>query len=247
MSAAAMLVTASATAMRAAAAAIEERERRALAHGHRLAARGEVVAHRHGHVADRHLPWADHRVATDHAADGAVADGDEESLVGDGGQPEQPERRLAQLHAAAVEVVRRAGQRGARRASFAAACRAAYRSGIVDRRVAEQRGRRTDSSPSSVTSPITAYGQRSRSQNAANSSSCAAATIEHVALLRLVAPDLERRHARLVARHLAQLDAAAAAAMRDRLRHGVRQAARAHVVDRAGSGSTSPSAAAARR
>ena len=34
---------------------------------------------------------------------------------------------------------------------------------------------------------------------------------EHVALLRFVAPELERRHARLVAQDLAQVDAAAGA------------------------------------
>ncbi len=54
---------------------------------------------------------------------------------------------------------------------------------------------------------------------------------EHVALLRLVAPELHRRHAGLFVRHGAQLDARAAVAVRHGFGHGVRQAAGAHVVD----------------
>ena len=54
---------------------------------------------------------------------------------------------------------------------------------------------------------------------------------EHVALLRFVAPDLERRHARLDRRHGAQIDAAAAIAVCDRFGNRVRQAARADVVN----------------
>ena len=54
---------------------------------------------------------------------------------------------------------------------------------------------------------------------------------EHVALLRLVAPDLHRRHARFGARYLAQVDRAAAPAVRDGFGQGVRQPAGAHIVD----------------
>ena len=55
---------------------------------------------------------------------------------------------------------------------------------------------------------------------------------EHVALLRLVAPQLERRHAGLVARHGAQVEGRAAVAVVDELGQRVREPARAHVVDR---------------
>src|SRR5690606_26377099 len=54
---------------------------------------------------------------------------------------------------------------------------------------------------------------------------------EHVALLRLVAPDLARAHARLLDVHLAQLEARAQTGRIGQLRHGVGQAARADVVD----------------
>ena len=55
---------------------------------------------------------------------------------------------------------------------------------------------------------------------------------EHVALLRLVAPDLARRHARLFGRDRAQVERAADAAAVHELRQRVRQPARADVVDR---------------
>ena len=55
---------------------------------------------------------------------------------------------------------------------------------------------------------------------------------EHVAFLRLVAPDLARRHAGVFGRDLAQLEAGAAARRPCQLGHGVGQSARADVVDR---------------
>src|SRR5690606_32998380 len=53
----------------------------------------------------------------------------------------------------------------------------------------------------------------------------------HVALLRFVAPELHRAHAGLVARDRAQIDYGAALGELDDLGHGVREAARADVVD----------------
>ena len=55
---------------------------------------------------------------------------------------------------------------------------------------------------------------------------------QYIALLRLVAPDLARRHARVLARDAAQLEMRAALRLVRDLRHGVRQPARADVVDR---------------
>src|SRR5690606_1790125 len=54
---------------------------------------------------------------------------------------------------------------------------------------------------------------------------------EHVALLRFVAPDLERRHAWLVGWNVSQLDATAPIAVSDRLRNGIRQTTSAHIVN----------------
>jgi hypothetical protein len=54
---------------------------------------------------------------------------------------------------------------------------------------------------------------------------------QHVALLALVAPDLLGRQARLFERHLAQVEARAAAGIVGQFGKGIRQAAGAHVVD----------------
>ena len=54
---------------------------------------------------------------------------------------------------------------------------------------------------------------------------------EDVALLRLVAPHLERRHARLGRRDAAKVDAPATVTVRDCLRHRVRQTARTDIVN----------------
>jgi hypothetical protein len=55
---------------------------------------------------------------------------------------------------------------------------------------------------------------------------------QHVAFLRLVAPDLHRRHAGIVVGHGAQLEARAAAAVVDQFRQCIGQAAGTDVVDR---------------
>ena len=54
---------------------------------------------------------------------------------------------------------------------------------------------------------------------------------QHVALLRLVAPDLERRQRRIRARNAAKRDPSAATAVLDELGQGVGQSAGADVVD----------------
>ncbi len=63
---------------------VDQRQRRALAHRHRLACVTVEVHQRDGDVRHRNLPGADHLIARAQAADGAIADGDEERLVGDG-------------------------------------------------------------------------------------------------------------------------------------------------------------------
>ena len=64
---------------------VEHGDGRAFAHGHGFAAEAFVVGQRHGAVGHRHLPRTDHLVAAGQPAHGAVADGDEEGLVGHGG------------------------------------------------------------------------------------------------------------------------------------------------------------------
>ena len=85
---------------------IEHRHRCALAHRHRLPGRAAVIGERHRHIAHRHLPGADQLVTADESADGAVADGDEKGLVGYCGQTQHAVGRLAQLDPRCVEAPR---------------------------------------------------------------------------------------------------------------------------------------------
>ena len=149
----------------------------------------------------------------------AVADRDEEGLVGDRREAQQARRALrAASSAAAVESIAACGV--ARRTSRS--IRGGLPSSDVERHV-DGRGRRTrESSTTSRPSSVGLADHRERAALAAaqrrEASSPPADEREHVALLRLVAPDLERRHARLVARHLAQVDARRRAGCARRLR-----------------------------
>ena len=107
---------------------VEQRERRALTHRHRLAVRREIVSDRDRDVAHRDLPRTDQRIATDHAADRAVADRDQERLVRDGRQAQHAQRGFTHVcHVLRREAVAGVRHAPSRRASFSAACRAASR------------------------------------------------------------------------------------------------------------------------
>ena len=84
------------------------------------------VRQRHGAVGHRHLPRADHLVARAQAADRAVADGDQEALVGD--------RRVA----AARDTRRRCSVDAGRGRAAAARARTRCTSRVHLRRLAEQ-------------------------------------------------------------------------------------------------------------
>ena len=75
------------------------RDRRALAHRERLARVAFVTRGRHCDVADGDLPRTDELIARDKTADRAVADVNQERLVGDGRKREHAidGRREAQL------------------------------------------------------------------------------------------------------------------------------------------------------
>ena len=108
-SAAARLVRASATAM-ARGRRVEHGDGRAFAHGHGFAAEAFVVGQRHGAVGHRHLPRADHLVAAGEPAHGAIADGDEEGLVGHGGVAQHAVGGFGQVDAGQVQRGRHARQ-----------------------------------------------------------------------------------------------------------------------------------------
>ncbi len=66
---------------------VGQRQQRTLTQGHRLAADGLEANGRHRAVGHWHLPWPDHLIAHGQPADGAITDGDEKALGGDGRQP----------------------------------------------------------------------------------------------------------------------------------------------------------------
>ena len=167
----------------------------------------------------------------DEAVDRAVADGDEEGLVGHGGQAQHARDGLAQVDAARSRTA--AARRGARLtsrtilgglpSSTASGMSMGWlpKCGSVDHAACRRRWR----CPTHGEGAALAPAQRLERVEPVGGDG------QHVALLRLVAPDLERRHAGLVVRDLAQLEARAAPAVVDQLGQRVGQAARADVVD----------------
>ena len=63
---------------------VDRGHRHPLARRHGFSREPRVVSQRHCDVGHRHLPWPNHLVAVGEPADGAVADGDQEALRGDG-------------------------------------------------------------------------------------------------------------------------------------------------------------------
>ncbi|ABM42454.1 conserved hypothetical protein [Acidovorax sp. JS42] len=212
---------------------IERRQRRAFAHGHGLAGKATEVGQRHGRVGHGHLPGAHHLVAVGQAAHGAVADGDEKALGGHRGvgqhldhgllqrQAVHVQRREAALHAGhvAVHLGRLAQQHvhGHVHRIFLVAGR--------DRRVFQHQlallGGRADHGEGAALA--LAEGRELRQRLGRDG--------QHIALLALVGPDFLGRQAGLLQRHGAQVEARAAARVIRQLGEGVRQAARAHVMD----------------
>ncbi len=185
---------------------------------------------RHRAVGYRHLPRANHLIARHHAGYAAVADGDQEGFFRYGRQMEHALHRLFQRHAVARQgfVLRLLTTHIARHL----------------RRFAQQHVQRhIDRLVIEV-----AVGERQvlffrRFANHRIGGALALAKLikqrqlvrrhrQHIALLRFVAPNFQRAHARLIVEDVAQVETPAAAAVAHQLRHGVRQAARAHIVDK---------------
>ena len=164
-----------------------------------------------------------------HAADAAVANGDQESLVGNGRQPQHTIGRVAQRQAA--EIQRRCRRLDRHRIAQHARCLAEQHfDRHVYRFVAEQ---------AVADAQLSIVGQRADSRERAafpraqgrEGVDLIRADDEHVTLLRLVAPQLQWRHARLIIGNRAQVDPCAAPTVRDRLRHRIGQAAGTDVMN----------------
>ncbi len=209
---------------------LDQCQRGTLADGESLAAMGVEAHQRDRHIRHRHLPRADHLVARGHAAHGAVADADEEGLVRHRRQAQHALDRVAQPDHAAVE--RRQARRLARRiARHLRRLAEQHRQRHVHRIVVEFAVMHGE--------PVCIYCLADHGERAALALAQRAEFLEplrrnrqHVTLLRLVAPDLLRRHAGLVQRNLAQLEARTLAAAVHQLRQRIRHAARTDVVDR---------------
>ena len=209
---------------------VEHGERGALAHGEGFAEVTLIAHRRHGDVGHRHLPRADHLVAGGHAADGTVADGDQEGLVGDGRQTHQAIGGILEFDGGGIE-----GDEGFRLMLDVAR---------HARRLAEQRFHfhvdRIDAEMG------VGHGQMAVASRFADDGERAALALahglefgdavrrngQHVAFLRFVGPDFGRRHARLFGRHLAQIEHGADAARVGQFRQGVGNATGADVVHR---------------
>ncbi len=214
---------------------IEQRYRRPFADCHRLAAVAVEVGRGDGAVRHRHLPGANHRVTHGQPADGAIADRHQEGLVGDGRQAQQPVGRFFQRHLRQHRLGglmrREIGLGAAHLALHARRLAQQQPQRHVDRPVAEQRvvehqlarlGGVADRRPG--TALARAGGGETRQILRRDR--------QHVALLRLVAPQLHRRHARVGAGDGAQIELAAAVAVRHQLGQGIRQPPRTDVMNR---------------
>ena len=164
------------------------------------------------------------------AADRAVADRDEKSLVGHRRQTQHAVSGFLRIDSRRIE--RYADSRQPHGLALHARRFAEQRRHIhIDRRIAKMPvgndqtavgARRTDDGKRAALARADGakFGQP-RGRNG-----------QHVALLRFVAPDFRRRHASFLDRHLAQFEARTDAAAVRQFRKSVGQPARAHVVNR---------------
>ncbi len=208
---------------------IQHRRRRPFAHGHGFAAIAVVAIQGHGDVGDGHLPGSHHLVAADHSADAAIADGDQERLIGNRRQTEQTIQRLADGRSGSRES--RCGfVPGSHIAGHARRFAQQYLDRHIDRRGGrqwigdEQAAFAGDLAHHGVWAPL-AFAQSREQRHASRNQG------HYIALLGFVAPDLHRRQFGLGTRDLAQVDAPAAPTVRNRLGQRVRQPACADVMN----------------
>ncbi len=190
-----------------------------------------VIAECDAHVGHRHLPGADQRIAADQATDRAIADRDQEGLVGHRRQTQHAIPGLTKVHSG--QFINHGG-RGGKTAHIATHARGLAQQclyGHVHRITAQQWITHDQHAVLSGD----ADGGIGAALPLGDELECgkrAGPQRQHVAFLRLVAPDLKRRHARLGAGHGTQVDFRAARAVRDRLRHRIGETPGAHVMNK---------------
>ena len=208
---------------------VEQGQRGAFAHGEAFAAHRVVTHRRDRDVGHRHLPGPHHLVARGEAADTAIADGDQEVLRGHRRQAQHAQRRLFQVDRRKVQ--RQHGDTPAARVAAQFRCLAEQHfHRHVHRLVAEVVVLDRELP---VAGGDAEHGERTALAFAQGAEFFQALRCDgqHVALLRFVAPDLARAHARLFAGDRAQVEGRAAAGVVGELGHGVGNTAGADVVD----------------
>ena len=206
-----------------------DRDGRAFAHRHGLAGVNVEGGGGDGAVGNGNLPGADHLVARNQACDGAVADGDEEGLVGDGGVGEDAGGEVFERERAKGEGLERAGE-GLVLAVHAGRFAEQHfereiNGGVFEMRVLDDEAFFLGGLADDGEGTALAFAEDGESGEAGGGHG------HDVALLGLVAPDRERGHAGLVVGELAEVEFAAAAAVVDEFGEGVGDAAGADIVD----------------
>ncbi len=209
---------------------VDHGQRRALAHGHRLADVADMAHRGHRAIGNRHLPRARHLVTHRVRADGTVADGDQEGFVRDRGQLQYALGSVGQRDVGQVDSVR--FLRDAR--DVAMHLRRLAEQDIhrhVDRIVVMLR---IEHAQLALFGGDANNGERATLALAqfAEQRQAGRRDAEHVALLRFVAPDFLRRQAAFLELDLAQVEHGAAAGVIGQFGEGIRQAAGADVMDR---------------
>ena len=214
---------------------VQQGQRRALTQRHRFAGHAIEVGQGDRHVGHRQLPRTDHLLARGQAADAAVTDGDQEVLRGDRRMRQHAQTGVLQVQARGVQ------RRPAR-------CRRVRGIAVHLRRLAEQHVHRQvdrcigrDVARHGTVGHHQVFfggGYADRGERAALA--CAQRGelgqallrhTEHIALLRLVAPQLHRRQRRIIGRHLAQVDDAADPRVMQQFGDGVGQATGTDVME----------------
>ena len=207
----------------------QQRQRRPFAHRHGFTGIRAEAGRGDRYVRYRHLPGPDHGVAVDETTHAAVANGDEEGFICHRGQVQQAIQRFA---------YRDADGRQRRRHSLHAACTARHLRRLAEQHLDRQLHGR-------IAEVRVVHLQQAVRRGVADDGEWTTLTRaqcgelvdtlrgqhQHIAFLAFVAPQLERRHARLVVQDAAQIDAAAQVAVGHGFRHGIRKTTGAHIVD----------------
>ena len=206
---------------------VEQRNRRAFTHRHRFAV---VAIGGHRAVGDRDLPRPHHLVTRHHTGHGAIADGHKEGFLSHRRQMQHAVNRIGNRHWLTIQLaalrfqrlhVTRHFRRFAEQDVQRQVDRPIVKVAVAQAKVLLRRGF-ADHRIRRALAAAQLFKQRQLFRR----------DRQNVTLLGFVTPNLQRAHARLIAEDIAQLEFSAAAAIAHQLRHGVRETARANVVDK---------------